>query len=127
MFRDRSDAARQLAEVIRHRYLKNPLVLGVPRGGAVTAAVLAEEIGAEMDVVLARKLRTRRPGVCNRRHLRNRRSVFQPCSSRNTRACGRVHSSGVPISTSGNRTPQEDVPGSPARCADHRPVGDRDR
>ena len=57
MFRDRSDAARQLAEVVRHRHLKNPLVLGIPRGGAVTAAALAEEIGAEMDVVLARKLR----------------------------------------------------------------------
>jgi predicted phosphoribosyltransferase len=43
--------------VIRHRHLKNPLVLGIPCGGAKTAAVLAEEIGAEMDVVLARKLR----------------------------------------------------------------------
>jgi predicted phosphoribosyltransferase len=57
MFHDRTDAAKQLAEVIRNRHLKNPLVLGIPRGGAVTAAVLAEEIGAEMDVVLARKLR----------------------------------------------------------------------
>lgn len=57
MFRDRIDAARQLAEVVQPRHLKNPLVLGIPRGGAVTAAVLAEEIGAEMDVVLARKLR----------------------------------------------------------------------
>jgi predicted phosphoribosyltransferase len=57
MFHDRTDAAKQLAEVIRHRHLKNPLVLGIPRGGAVTAAVLAEEIGAEMDVVLSRKLR----------------------------------------------------------------------
>jgi predicted phosphoribosyltransferase len=57
MFRDRTDAARQLAEIVRTRHLKNPLVLGIPRGGAVTAAVLAEEIGAEMDVVLARKLR----------------------------------------------------------------------
>jgi predicted phosphoribosyltransferase len=57
MFYDRTDAARQLAEVVRRRHLKNPLVLGIPRGGAVTASVLAEEIGAEMDVVLARKLR----------------------------------------------------------------------
>ena len=57
MFRDRTDAARQLAEIVRPRHLKDPLVLGIPRGGAVTAAVLAEEIGAEMDVVLSRKLR----------------------------------------------------------------------
>jgi predicted phosphoribosyltransferase len=57
MFHDRTDAARQLAEIVGRRHLKNPLVLGIPRGGAVTAAVLAEEIGAEMDLVLARKLR----------------------------------------------------------------------
>jgi putative phosphoribosyl transferase len=57
MFRDREDAARQLAEIVRRRHLKDPLVLGIPRGGAVTAADLANEIGAEMDVVLARKLR----------------------------------------------------------------------
>jgi predicted phosphoribosyltransferase len=57
MFRDRTDAARQLAKIVRRRHLKDPLVLGIPRGGAVTAAVLAGEIGAEMDVVLARKLR----------------------------------------------------------------------
>jgi len=57
MFHDRTDAARQLADVIRQRHLKDPLVLGIPRGGAVIASVMAEEIGAEMDVVLARKLR----------------------------------------------------------------------
>ena len=33
------------------------MVLGIPRGGVVTAAVLARELGAELDVVLSRKLR----------------------------------------------------------------------
>jgi len=32
-------------------------VLAIPRGGVVTGAVLARELGAELDVVLARKLR----------------------------------------------------------------------
>lgn len=57
MFRDRHDAARQLAHHVTKLALHAPLVLGVPRGGAVTAAVLAQEIGAEFDIVLARKLR----------------------------------------------------------------------
>jgi predicted phosphoribosyltransferase len=34
-----------------------PLVLGIPRGGVVTASVLARELGAELDIILSRKLR----------------------------------------------------------------------
>ncbi|MCS6976249.1 MAG: phosphoribosyltransferase [Gemmatales bacterium] len=57
MFRDREDAARQLATKLKDRPLHDPLVLAIPRGGVVTGAVLAEELGAELDVVLSRKLR----------------------------------------------------------------------
>ncbi len=57
MFRDREDAARQLARALQHRTFLDPLVLAIPRGGVVTGAVLARALGAELDVVLARKLR----------------------------------------------------------------------
>jgi predicted phosphoribosyltransferase len=57
MFRDREDAAGQLAEKLRQHMFKNPLVLAIPRGGVVTGAVLARKIGGELDVVLSRKLR----------------------------------------------------------------------
>jgi len=57
MFRDREDAGRQLAEKLKGRPLCNPLVLAIPRGGVVTGAVLAQELGADLDVVLSRKLR----------------------------------------------------------------------
>lgn len=57
MFYDREDAARQLAARLKGRQLQEPLVLAIPRGGVVTGAVLAQELGAELDVVLARKLR----------------------------------------------------------------------
>lgn len=57
MFQNREDAARQLAQAMRGRKLHQPLVLAIPRGGVVTGAVLARELGAELDVVLARKLR----------------------------------------------------------------------
>ena len=57
MFRDREDAAYKLATAIRDLKLDNPLVLAIPRGGVATGAILARELGAELDVVLSRKLR----------------------------------------------------------------------
>jgi putative phosphoribosyl transferase len=57
MFRDREDAAHRLAEMLKGRQLHDPLVLAIPRGGLVTGVVLAQELGAELDVVLSRKLR----------------------------------------------------------------------
>ncbi len=57
MFRNREEAARLLARRFRGRELRDPLVLAIPRGGVVTGAVLARELGAELDVVLSRKLR----------------------------------------------------------------------
>ena len=58
MFRDRQDAARQLAGRLRRHNLTDPLVLAIPRGGVVLGAVLACELGADLDVVLSRKLRS---------------------------------------------------------------------
>lgn len=57
MFHNRQDAARRLAQPLKGRELHDPLVLAIPRGGVVTGAVLARELGAELDVVLSRKLR----------------------------------------------------------------------
>jgi len=56
MFRNREDAAFQLAEKLRARSLHHPLVLAIPRGGVVVGGILAQELGAELDVVLSRKL-----------------------------------------------------------------------
>jgi predicted phosphoribosyltransferase len=57
MFVNREDAAKQLASQLRGRAMQNPIVLAIPRGGVAIGAVLARELGAELDVVLARKLR----------------------------------------------------------------------
>ena len=57
MFRDREDAGQRLAAKLKRRELRDPLVLAIPRGGIVIGGVLAQELGAELDVVLARKLR----------------------------------------------------------------------
>lgn len=57
-FADRGDAGRMLAAELAVLHLRNPLVLAIPRGGIETAAPIAERLGAELDVVLARKLRS---------------------------------------------------------------------
>jgi putative phosphoribosyl transferase len=59
IFRNRIDAGYRLFERLRGRELHNPVVLAIPCGGLVTGAVLALELGAELDVFLARKLRAR--------------------------------------------------------------------
>ena len=57
MFRDRVDAGQRLADKLQTFELINPLVLAIPRGGIVPAAVIADAVGAELDVVLTHKLR----------------------------------------------------------------------
>ncbi len=56
-FATRIDAARQLAEALAQYRGRNPLVLAIPRGAVGMAAVLAEALQGELDVVLVRKLR----------------------------------------------------------------------
>jgi predicted phosphoribosyltransferase len=57
MFQNREDAGRQLAEQLTTLDLHDPLVLAIPRGGIVIGAEIARALGAELDVVLSRKLR----------------------------------------------------------------------
>lgn len=59
MLRDRADAGRRLAQRLEDLPLRDPLVLGIPRGGVEVGAAIAEALGAELDVVLSRKLRSR--------------------------------------------------------------------
>jgi predicted phosphoribosyltransferase len=57
MFKDRLDAARQLATALRSYQDQHPLVLGIPRGAVPMAQLLAQQLRGEMDVVLVHKLR----------------------------------------------------------------------
>ena len=56
-FANRRDAAERLAEQLRRYKGTQPLVLGVPRGGAPMAWIIAEALDGDFDVVLVRKLR----------------------------------------------------------------------
>jgi putative phosphoribosyl transferase len=57
-FEDRREAGRLLAQEMKDLANKNVVVLGIPRGGVIVAAELAAGLNAELDIVLARKLRT---------------------------------------------------------------------
>ncbi|AXB42185.1 phosphoribosyltransferase [Amycolatopsis albispora] len=55
MFTDRRDAGRQLAERLAGPW-RDPLVLGLARGGVPVAAEVAAGLGAPLDVAVARKI-----------------------------------------------------------------------
>jgi predicted phosphoribosyltransferase/alpha/beta superfamily hydrolase len=55
-FRDRKDAGKQLAAVLKQRDYVSPVVLGIPRGGVPVAAEVARALGGTLAVVVARKL-----------------------------------------------------------------------
>lgn len=55
-FRDRDDAGRALAELVRPLELVDPVVLALPRGGVPVAAQVAAAVGGVLDVVVARKI-----------------------------------------------------------------------
>lgn len=56
LFRDRLDAACQLADALAHHRGTNPLVLAIPRGAVPMGRIVADRLDGELDVVLVRKL-----------------------------------------------------------------------
>src|SRR5882672_2432492 len=56
MFRDRSDAGRQLAARLTSFRAHDPVVLALPRGGVPVGAEIARRLHAPLDVVLVRKI-----------------------------------------------------------------------
>ena len=56
LFRDRDQAAQQLAAALSAYQGKNPLVLAIPRGAVPMGRIIADALGGELDVVLVRKL-----------------------------------------------------------------------
>ncbi|SBS74158.1 conserved hypothetical protein [uncultured Mycobacterium sp.] len=55
-YTDRADAGRRLAGWLLGYRDRNPLVLGLPRGGVPVAFEVAKALGAPLDVLVVRKL-----------------------------------------------------------------------
>ena len=56
-FHDRADAGRRLGERLKGLPLSSPIVLAIPRGGIEVGLPLAATLGADLDVILAHKIR----------------------------------------------------------------------
>ena len=66
-FRDRAEAGRRLARELERFRRRQPVVLGLPRGGVPVAYQVAEWLAAPLDVFVVRKL-----GVPGQRELATR-------------------------------------------------------
>ncbi len=57
LFRDRKEAGRRLAERLAFlKHEKDVIVLGIPRGGVVVAAEVADALAAPLDIFIAHKI-----------------------------------------------------------------------
>ena len=56
LFRDRSDAGRQLAQKLAYLEHSQPLVLALPRGGVPVGIEVARALHAPLDLLLVRKI-----------------------------------------------------------------------
>lgn len=56
IFADRYDAGQRLAVALERHRVEHPLVLALPRGGVVVGSEIAAALGAELDVLIVRKL-----------------------------------------------------------------------
>lgn len=56
IFKDRVDAGEQLARLLRPLKQKDPIVLGLPRGGVPVAYQVAHKLNLPLDVIIVRKL-----------------------------------------------------------------------
>lgn len=56
MFQNRVSAGRQLAAALNRFRGEDLLVLGIPRGGVVVAAEVAEALGAPLNLIIPRKI-----------------------------------------------------------------------
>lgn len=56
MFKDRKDAADQLAKALEDFKDSNPIILAIPRGGIIIGDIIASKLDAELDIIVSKKI-----------------------------------------------------------------------
>ena len=56
MFKDRKDAANQLAKALENFKDSNPIILAIPRGGIIIGDIIASKLDAELDIIVSKKI-----------------------------------------------------------------------
>ncbi|HBX23896.1 MAG TPA: phosphoribosyltransferase [Desulfotomaculum sp.] len=56
LYKDRREAGKRLVEELVKYNVQDALVLGIPRGGVVVAAGVAEKLGFPLDIIIPRKV-----------------------------------------------------------------------
>ena len=56
MFKDRKDAANQLAKALEDFKDSNPIILAIPRGGIIIGDIIASKLDAELDIIVSKKI-----------------------------------------------------------------------
>ncbi len=57
LFRDRTQAGKELGELIKKLFhIENPVILALPRGGVIIAKEVGQSLGLPIDVVISRKI-----------------------------------------------------------------------
>src|SRR6185437_3416964 len=55
-YRNRETAGREIAKAVTDLPLERPLVLAIPRGGVIVGYEVAKALGAELDIIVPRKI-----------------------------------------------------------------------
>lgn len=56
IFKDRVDAAKKLAQKLLWLKKENPIILAIPRGGAVTGDTISSILGCKLDIIVSKKV-----------------------------------------------------------------------
>jgi len=56
LFKDRKDAADQLAKALEDFKDSNPIILAIPRGGIIIGDIIASKLDAELDIIVSKKI-----------------------------------------------------------------------
>jgi putative phosphoribosyl transferase len=56
IFKDRTDAAKKLAEKLLWLKDENPIILAIPRGGVIIGDVISSILNCKLDIIVSRKI-----------------------------------------------------------------------